>query len=166
MAVDQFEMIVKNIAPGYLENIKASTSAYKNESCIVFFFDSFYERLFTIHPSSANLFTRGMRCQGNALVQMINIALTVYKDDSTFNGALKQIAEFHYQKGVKAYECELSQIYMDFASINTACFPKFSSSPVQTTSWARSCSSHCRPLWESSSRMLHRACGSRSTPEC
>lgn len=105
IAVDQFEMIVKNNAPGYLENIKSSNSVYKNESCIVFFFDSFYERLFTVHPSSANLFNRGMRCQGNALVQMINIALTVYEDDKTFDGALKQIAEYHYQKGVKAYEC-------------------------------------------------------------
>ena len=41
-------------------------------SCLAWMYDTFYERLFDVHPSSKDLFRGNMQAQGKALVQMLN----------------------------------------------------------------------------------------------
>ena len=69
-------------------------------------YDSFYTRLFDIHPMSRYLFKNGMKSQGKFLVQMISLALSELSDPAKFDRTLTKLAEVHYHRGVRAVECK------------------------------------------------------------
>lgn len=104
LASETWHMILEDKSPEFLE--KRGTTGFSYPSCATFFYDTFYTRLFDIHPMSRCLFKNGMRSQGRFLVQMISLSLSELADPVKFDKTLTKLAEVHYQRGVKAVECK------------------------------------------------------------
>jgi hypothetical protein len=100
-----WNLVLDDKAPEYLR-LKAENKDFAYNSSVTFFYDSFYTRLFDIHPMSRQLFKGGMRSQGKFLVKMISLALSEMDDPEKFDKNLVKLAEIHYQRGVKAVECK------------------------------------------------------------
>ena len=96
-------MVKDNTAPGYV-NMK-ETPGFQYPTSIYFFYRSFYERLFDVHPSCKPLFKKGIKQQGRHLVALISMALTCVTDEEKFKRSLLTLAKTHIDLGVKAYEC-------------------------------------------------------------
>jgi len=64
--------------------------------------DSFYQRLFDVHPSSKALFKGNMKAQGKALIGMLNVAVSVLKAPDKLVPALEDLARRHARYGVIA----------------------------------------------------------------
>eukprot|EP00981_Chlorochromonas_danica_P007781 scaffold1882_cov163-Ochromonas_danica.AAC.12 len=102
LAFKIWNLVLDNQAPEYLR-LKGLPDFHYNSS-VTFFYDSFYTRLFDIHPMSRQLFKGGMRSQGKFLVKMISLALSELDDPAKFDRNLVKLAEIHYERGVKAVE--------------------------------------------------------------
>ena len=102
LAVKSWNLIVTDTAPGFLA--KKGKKNFLYHSSVTFFYDTFYSRLFDIHPMCKQLFKSGMRSQGTFLVKMISLALSELEDPAKFDNTLKRLAEVHYERGVKAME--------------------------------------------------------------
>eukprot|EP01031_Cornospumella_fuschlensis_P026971 gene26971-32586_t len=98
LAARTWNLILDDKAPQYLHN-KATNPDFHYNSSVTFFYDSFYIRLFDIHPMSRQLFKGG-----KFLVKMISLALSELDDAEKFDRNLVKLAEIHYQRGVKAVE--------------------------------------------------------------
>jgi hypothetical protein len=108
-AADAWNLIMSDTSPEYLKRkANESPEEFPYESCMMFFYDSFYKRLFDIHPSSRPLFKNGMKAQGRFLVSMISLSLAEFRNPEKFDGVLKKLAEGHYERGVKSVECNFS----------------------------------------------------------
>ena len=105
-AEESWELILQDKTPEYLERKAKEGENFPYQSCITFFFDLFYTRLFEIHPMCRHLFVSGIKIQGRFLVKMIGLALSVYHDPVKFDEFLGKLALGHYEKGVKAIECK------------------------------------------------------------
>lgn len=106
IASDGWDGILNDKTPEFLA--RRNTPGFNYSSCVIFFYDSFYTRLFDVHPMSRNLFKNGMRSQGKFLVKMITLALSEINDAGKFDKTLIKLAEIHNERGVKAVECEFS----------------------------------------------------------
>jgi hypothetical protein len=104
IATHSWNLVLDDKAPEFLR-LKGNPDFTYNSS-VSFFYDSFYTRLFDIHPMSRQLFKGGMRSQGKFLVKMISLALSELDDPQKFDSNLVKLAEVHYQRGVKAVECK------------------------------------------------------------
>jgi len=102
LASETWQMILDDKSPEFLE--KRGTPGFSYSSCVTFFYDTFYTRLFDIHPMARYLFKSGMRSQGKFLVQMISLSLSELADPAKFDKTLTKLAEVHYERGVKAVE--------------------------------------------------------------
>jgi hemoglobin-like flavoprotein len=69
------------------------------------FYDTFYERLFDVHPTLRPLFKTNMTTQAKALVKMIYAALEVLNDSSVLSDALNDLANRHSGYGAIAVKC-------------------------------------------------------------
>lgn len=105
-AVDSWNLIVTARSPEYLA--QKGNPDFPYASCITFFYDSFYKRLFDIHPMCRQLFRKGMQSQGTFLVKMISLSLSELEDPNKFDKTLIKLAEVHFHRGVKAVECKFS----------------------------------------------------------
>jgi hemoglobin-like flavoprotein len=85
--------IMTKIQPGFLY-----------PSCKVWFYYTFYDRLFDIHPMCKPLFTRGVDSIGIFLVKMISMALGQCDDPKKFRESMVELAQRHCERGVKANE--------------------------------------------------------------
>lgn len=108
IADNSWQLIVKDKAPVYLA--KLGTDDFHYKSCLTFFYDTFYMRLFDVHPMSKELFKSGMKGQSNALIRMLAFMLSVALSDSSkpveFREKLTKLAHVHHHTGVKAVECK------------------------------------------------------------
>lgn len=103
-AEQAWQKIISNDAPAYAAYCAESPQfAEKYPSCIRFFSDCFYGRLFDVHPLSRPLF-RDLTSQGKFLVKMITLSLSELTDPSKFENILVRLAEVHNHRGVKAVE--------------------------------------------------------------
>ena len=73
-------------------------------SCIMWFYDIFYKRLFDVHPSCKHMFAGGIKQQGKFLVRMLSLALSELADPSKFDATLVMLAKQHCDRGIKAVE--------------------------------------------------------------
>lgn len=109
IADDSWQLIVKDKAPNFLTKLGSSDFHYK--SCLTYFYDTFYMRLFDVHPLSKELFKTGMKGQSNALIRMLAFMLSVALSDNSkpeeFKANMAKLAHRHHQMGVKAVECKL-----------------------------------------------------------
>lgn len=71
-------------------------------SHLTFFFETFYARLFDVHPGSRVLFKNSIRAQGKALVGMISAAVSLLRNPEKLVPALEGLAVGHAKKGVLA----------------------------------------------------------------
>ena len=82
---------------------KASTS-FEYGTCLAWFYDSFYERLFAVCPSCIPLFKGDLQVQGRALVAMISTCLENINSRDEFKQTLEKLAKGHAQKGIVVNE--------------------------------------------------------------
>ena len=101
-----WHLVLNDQSPVFLS--RKSESGFHYQSCVSFFYDSFYTRLFDVHPVCRPLFLRGMTSQGKFLVKMIGLALSELEHDDPliFEKTLHHLAHVHFERGVKAVECK------------------------------------------------------------
>jgi len=99
LASDSWNLILNDTIPDVDERKKNDPEF----TSVTFFYDSFYARLFDIHPMSRELF-KDVKAQGKFLVSMITLSLSELDNPEKFNTALVKLAEVHYHRGVKASE--------------------------------------------------------------
>eukprot|EP01036_Dinobryon_divergens_P040419 gene40419-53434_t len=80
----------KKVAEGNSEAYLAikDTPDFEASSCLTWFYDSFYKRLFDVNPSARPLFKINLMSQGRVLMGIISTALNLLKDPSTFEQML------------------------------------------------------------------------------
>lgn len=107
LAKASWDSIVNDKSPEYIS--RRGTEGFPYNCCVTFFYDSFYTRLFDIHPMSRQLFVNGMRSQGKFLVKMIGLALSdmEHEHPEVFDKTLVHLAHVHFERGVKSVECKL-----------------------------------------------------------
>lgn len=101
-AHNSWKLILNNTSPEFL-HAKRNDPNFQYPTCIMYFYNSFYNRLFDIHPLARDLF-KDMRSQGKFLVKMISLSLSERNDPEKFRLTLVRLAEIHNQRGVKAVE--------------------------------------------------------------
>ena len=104
MAASSWNLILDEKSPLFLA--RRGSDDFHYHSCVTFFYDSFYLRLFDVHPLCRSLFKNGMKSQGKFLVKMISLALSELEDRNKFDKNLIKLAQVHYERGVKAVECK------------------------------------------------------------
>lgn len=110
--------------PAFLDLKKNNPDSQSASSCIIFFYDTFYERLFSVHPVCTRippavhsyshalilpqicrpLFTSGIKSQGKLLVKIVTMALGMLEDEKKFDEQMVALAENYYMKGIRAVE--------------------------------------------------------------
>lgn len=103
LAHSSWKLILNNTSPEYLAKRKDPNFTFP--TCIMYFYNSFYARLFDIHPLAKDLF-KDMRSQGKFLVKMISLSLSENSDKDKYDKTLFKLAEIHNERGVKAVECK------------------------------------------------------------
>lgn len=124
-AEQAWQKIISNDAPAYAAYCAESPEfAEKYPSCIRFFSDCFYGRLFDVHPLSRPLF-RDLTSQGKFLVKMITLSLSELTDPAKFENILVRLAEVHNHRGVKAVECKCRPVRLPSFLHPLFCSPSF-----------------------------------------
>lgn len=103
IAHNSWKLILNNTSPEFMARKKDPSFTFP--TCIMYFYNSFYDRLFDIHPLAKDLF-KDMRSQGKFLVKMISLALSEKSDPVKYEKTLAKLAEIHNERGVKAVECK------------------------------------------------------------
>lgn len=101
-AINSWNLVLNDTAPGF--NAHRGEPGYEQASCIMFFYDAFYSRLFDVHPMARPMFKSGMKSQGKFLVKMISLSISLLDDADKFNQTLTKLTEVHNDRGVKAVE--------------------------------------------------------------
>ena len=104
IAKASWRMITDDTAPGFLA--LKGTPGFDFPSCIMYFFDNFYSRLFDVHPMCRPMFKSGLKSQGKFLVKMISMAVSLINEPVKFQQTLIKLTETHNERGVKAIECK------------------------------------------------------------
>ena len=97
-------MVTHDTAPGFLA--LKGTPGFDFPSCVMYFFDNFYSRLFDIHPMCRPMFKSGLKSQGKFLVKMISMAVGMINEPVKFEQTMIKLTETHNERGVKAIECK------------------------------------------------------------
>lgn len=111
-ATNVWKAILNNNAPEFLRQKKIDPK-FPHASAIVYFYNSFYARLFDIHPLAKDLF-RDVKSQGKFLVKMISLSLSEDQDPKKYESTLIKLAEVHNDRGVKAVECKCIRFFDNF----------------------------------------------------
>ena len=94
---ESWRLILENEGPGYVAATNDSLAS-ESQTCIVYFYDSFYKRLFDVHPSSRVLFECNMITMGKMLVVILTAAVKVLTDLTSLVPRLQHLAEMHTKK--------------------------------------------------------------------
>lgn len=120
-AADAWNLILNDKSPEYLRR-RSSEPNFPYNCCVTFFYDGYYSRLFDIHPNCRPLFKNGMKAQGRFLVKMITLSLSEFEDPERFDRTLVKLAEVHYERGVRACECQFLSSLNIFLWLNSLLF--------------------------------------------
>lgn len=101
LAKQSWGTITDDSAPGFVA-LKGTPDC--PPSCIIYFFDSFYNRLFDIHPMCRPMFKKGMKTQGRLLVKIISMAVSMIDDPDKFSLTMVKLTETHNDRGIKSIE--------------------------------------------------------------
>lgn len=97
-----WSMILNNTSPEF-HRLKGSPN-FPYDDCITWFYKTFYDRLFDIHPLCKPLFTNGIESIGKFLVQMMSMSLNQLEDKPKFKKMMIDLAGRHCERGVKGVE--------------------------------------------------------------
>jgi len=100
-----WQLILDNESPVFQMGKASNSSEFSCSTCICFFYQTFYKRLFDTHPIAEELF-RDVNAQGKFLVRMITLSFTSKSDPARYKSTLIKLAEIHNERGVKATECK------------------------------------------------------------
>lgn len=98
-----WNLIVEDKSDAFTE-FKKNDPSSAPETCIIWFYHVFYERLFNVHPLCRPLFTKGVESVGAFLVQMVSMSLSQLRDSQKFEKTMTSLAARHCERGVKASE--------------------------------------------------------------
>ncbi len=104
-AVAAWKMILNNRSQHFL-NLRAADPNFGPLTCMEYFYDIFYNRLFDVHPSCKPLFKKSISKQGSFFLRMISLLLTELEEKDKFIKTLENMANIHNKLGVKAVECK------------------------------------------------------------
>ena len=102
LAHQSWDYICTSTSPKYLD-VHDSNNLQK-PSCISWFYTTFYNRLFDVHPACKPLFKRGTVGQGNFLVKMITLTLNQLRYPKSFQQTMENLAARHCEWGVRGGE--------------------------------------------------------------
>jgi hemoglobin-like flavoprotein len=102
LATISWNLVVNDTSPKYLKY--KSEGLIDQPSCLSWFYVSFYERLFDVHPLSRKLFTTTVNSQGKFLVMMISACLKQLDHPERFAASMITLAEKHCERGVRSNE--------------------------------------------------------------
>jgi hypothetical protein len=114
IAAQLWTLILEDKSPIYMSR-KENDPNFHHASCVSFFYDAFYRRLFDIHPLCRPMFKSGIKGQGKFLVNMISFALSQFSNPNDYKRVLHSLAEGHAKKGVRAVECKNMTIVVVFS---------------------------------------------------
>eukprot|EP01041_Mallomonas_annulata_P013572 gene13572-28800_t len=77
---------------------------FNSPSCLTWFYDSFYNRLFDVNPSARPLFKTDMKSQGRVLMAIISTSLNMLRDTDSFNTMLVNLTHSHSHRGVRGMQ--------------------------------------------------------------
>ena len=104
IATDSWGRILDDSSPEFIRRKEVEGESFSHASCVTFFYDSFYKRLFDVHPLCKPMFKSGMKSQGKFLMKLISLALSLLNDENKFKDTLADLAERHNLMGIKAIE--------------------------------------------------------------
>lgn len=97
-----WRMIIEGSSPAF--NAIKSTPEFECSSCLTWFYDSFYKRLFDVNPSARPLFKNNIQSQGRVLMGIISTALNQLRDPDSFAVMLVSLAHVHSKRGVRGMQ--------------------------------------------------------------
>ena len=100
---DSWALITEGKSIAFTTN-KEGNKGFEYGTCLAWFYDSFYERLFSVYPSCAPYFKGDLQVQGKALVRMISTCLENMRAKDTFTSTLHQLAKSHAARGIVVNE--------------------------------------------------------------
>jgi len=106
LAKYSWDLVANDKSPEFLS--RRGKPDFQYQSCVTFFYDSFYVRLFDVHPMSQQLFVNGIKSQGKFLVKLIGMALSETENDdpAIFDRKLHLLTKVHFERGVQSGECK------------------------------------------------------------
>lgn len=104
VAAESWNLILDDKSPVFVD--RKGKPDFPYQTCVTYFYDTFYSRLFDIHPTCRHMFKNGLRSQGKFLVKMISLSLSELDDPQQYDRNLIKLAENHYDRGVKSVECK------------------------------------------------------------
>jgi hypothetical protein len=113
LVTDSWALILEDKSTIYRDR-KKNDATFPYQSCCTFFYDSFYVRLFDVHPDCRSLFRKSIRTQGRLLMKLISMCLLNISDTARTSQTLKDIAVSHYGFGVQVVECKKHLFYSLF----------------------------------------------------
>lgn len=82
-----------------------SSSSFSSSTCLTWFYDTFYARLFDINPSAKVFFKNtNMQAQGRVLCGVISTALNQLKNPDGFIQLLTKMTHVHSERGIRAMQ--------------------------------------------------------------
>mmetsp|Transcript_21074 Transcript_21074/g.21193 ORF Transcript_21074/g.21193 Transcript_21074/m.21193 type:complete len:269 (+) Transcript_21074:153-959(+) len=97
-----WKKIMDGTATGYLA-IKGNPD-FHQASCLSWFYNLFYERMFDMNPSSKHLFRSNIMSQGRVLMGIITTLLSQLNDPETYKIMLINLTHVHSQRGVRGMQ--------------------------------------------------------------
>ena len=88
-----WDMIMNDLSPEYIRLKAADTEHLIPGSCLTWFYDSFYSRLFEIHPGCKHMFRGSLKAQGKVLCKIIGISIGLRDDPVHIGKVLMTIAK-------------------------------------------------------------------------
>lgn len=100
-----WNMILLNESPVFIHRKSTEPpERFHYDSCVAFFYDTFYLRLFDVHPLCKPMFQGGLKSRGKFLVKMIGLAVSILDEPAKFEETLIKLGDAHNKRGVKAIE--------------------------------------------------------------
>ncbi len=108
-ASSAWKLIVNNKSQHFLDirTQRQNDPNFPHVTCLEYFYDIFYNRLFDVHPSCKSLFKKSINKQGSFFARMISLLLGDIDDQEKWTKNLENMAHIHNKMGVKAVECKL-----------------------------------------------------------
>lgn len=91
--------IMHDTCPNYLHKKKYDIM-FKYTSCITYFYDLFYDRMFIINTHCKTLFEAGLKLKIQIIINVISTILHIFDDMAEFNTRIQCIANTHNKLGV------------------------------------------------------------------
>ena len=102
LARASWKHITDGTSPAFYQYRASGTN--ESSTCLSWFYDTFYKRLFDVNPDARSLFKTNMQSQGRVLVGMISTALNQLKNPDSFGILLTELTHNHSRRGIRGLQ--------------------------------------------------------------